>query len=578
MDDEEVFGPLLYRYPFAAAIRDRWLTDYRLAVIGVSSAEALALLGEQDVRYVDEAGGAPLHVLATQVALLRAHQRYGIRRVITFHARVADAREFARTLPRTVARLDQTGAAHSLTARHVHGEMNLRQRHTVLDALRTPPEGGWAVISNARCLGEGVDIPAVDAIAFGQPKRSQVDIIQAVGRALRRTKVGAGDRGAIDEVATIVVPIVVDDQPGSAEDLDPGDYRTLWEVVRTLRAHDDELGVALDMQRSNDRAADQPVTLPEKITISLPPGTADHVLTQLTLILVKQTTSSWWEWLGAARRYRAEHGHLQIPVEYVDPDGRSLGRWLSVQRNHAGHIPDRREALDQLGMVWDTNEARWEEMFARAQAYHAAHRDLRVPTTTDPASQALARWLATQRRLLRRRQLHADRAERLHELGALPTRFDAGLAACDRYIAAHGHLEVPHRYVDATGFGLGRWITEQRQRSSAPTGRHQVRLTPLTADERAELTRRGMRWTTRTTTRGLTADEAAELTTAVAAGESNGQVTAKMHQLTALGVHHQALADLLGVSTNSIKMRLSRYRRSLSSGGHAAAALGAAGG
>jgi superfamily II DNA or RNA helicase len=563
MDDEEVFGPLLYRYPFAQAIREQWLCDYRLAVIGVSSAEALALLGKQDVRYVDDAGDAPLHVLATQVALWRAHQQYGIRRAITFHARVADAHEFARTLPRTVARLDETGAVDSLTARYVHGEMNLRQRHTVLDALRSPPAGGWAVISNARCLGEGVNIPTVDAVAFGAPKQSPVDIMQAIGRALRRTSTGAGGYGDVGEVATIVVPIIVDDQPGATHDLDPGDYRILWEVVRALRAHDDDLAFALDMQRAENRAADQPATLPERITIALPPGTADHILAQLTLVLVKQTTSPWWEWLGAARRYRAEHGHLRIPLDYTDPDGRAVGRWLSVQRSQAARIPERRAALDRLGMVWDTNEARWEDLFARAQAYHAAHGDLRVPTTGDPTTQALARWLATQRRLLTRGQLQADRAARLHELDALTTRFAVGLAACDRYLATHDDLEVPHRYVDATGFGLGLWLTKQRQRNSALANRRSAKLTPLTPDERTELTRRGMRWTTREPARGLTTAEAIELATAVAVGEPTRRVTARLHRLADRGVHHQALADALGVSTNTVKTRLARYRRTL---------------
>ena len=176
------------------------------------------------------------HVLATQVALLRARQRYGIRRAITFHTRVADAREFARTLPRTVARLDPTGAADSLTARTSTEKLTCGQRHTVLDALRTPPAGGWAVISNARCLDEGVDIPTVDAVAFSQPKQSPVDIMQAIGRALRRTSADAGGHGDAGEVATIVVPIVVDDQPGATHDLDPGDYRMLGGRTDTARA------------------------------------------------------------------------------------------------------------------------------------------------------------------------------------------------------------------------------------------------------------------------------------------------------------------------------------------------------
>jgi DNA-directed RNA polymerase specialized sigma24 family protein len=73
-----------------------------------------------------------------------------------------------------------------------------------------------------------------------------------------------------------------------------------------------------------------------------------------------------------------------------------------------------------------------------------------------------------------------------------------------------------------------------------------------------------MRWTTRTTTRGLTRAEATELATAVAVGEPPPRLTARLHRLAERGVHHQALAATLGVSTNAIKTRLARYRRALS--------------
>ena len=91
-----------------------------------------------------------------------------------------------------------------------------------MDKLRNPPEGGWTTVANVRCLGEGVDVPAVDAVAFTNPKRSQVDIVQAVGRALRRNPDGSGE-------ATIIVPIVI---PDSAEEV--GDLGTREVQVRVV--------------------------------------------------------------------------------------------------------------------------------------------------------------------------------------------------------------------------------------------------------------------------------------------------------------------------------------------------------
>lgn len=525
-------------YRFGVAIADGWLSDYRLAVIGVSTSEALALLAEQDVRYVAGTGEAPLQVLAAQVALLRARQQYRVQRAITFHARIADGREFARSLPATVTRF-APGDAATLTARHMSGEMDTRQRRVILDALRRPPGDGWVIVSNARCLGEGVDIPAVDAVCFAHPKRSAVDIVQAVGRALRRSRVDG------DEVATIIVPIVVDDRAGAATDLDPGAYRVLWDVARALRAHDEDLGVALDLQRSKveDPAG---LHLPDKITVTLPPGAADHVLHQLTLMLVKQTSSSWWENYGAARRWHAQHGHLRVPREYVEAStGVALGTWIMNLRTVHGDrgerlAPERRTALDDLGMLWHVYDAAWEDMYARAQRYHAEHGHLRMRIDHTVDGHAVGRWLGQQRTKAANGTLRADRAGRLAALGM--QRHDAfavGIAAADRYLRVHGHLRVPENYVDETGYRLGAWVSRQRSRA---LGRKVG--SSLTDEQRAALDQRGMVWAQRR--RDLTAAETAKLQALGERGRRAPELSALLVRLADEGVSNQALARVLG--------------------------------
>lgn len=547
MDDEELFGPVAYRYRFGRAIDDGWLCDYRLAVIGVSTSEAHALLSDQGVHYVAEVGEASLPILATQAALLRAHQLYGVQRAITFHPRILDAQVFTRSLGRTVAQLDPE-AARRLTARHVSSNMSPEQRRTALHALRHTPAGTWTTLSNARCLSEGVDIPAVDCVVFAHPKRSTVDIVQAVGRALRRSR----DEG---EVATVLIPIVIDDQDGEVGDLDPGDYRIVWEVVGALRAHDEDLGIALDTQRAY-LDADDPQQLPDKITVTLPPGTAEHVLTSLTLMLVEQTTSSWWEWLGAARAYQAEHGDLLIPADYIDPRGRRLGNWLTLQRSRARDAPERRTALDELGMVWDTFDARWETMLTAARAYRTTHGHLRASKVRGEQEKQLALWIQWQRRQHRQGLLRADRAARLEQLGVLDSGFSAGLAACDRHLAQHGDLDIAHSYLDEDGFRLGWWLARQRTRASLPdhAPRRAGHRSPLTPEERAALEQRGVRWKARRGSRGLTTAEAADLAADGGSGEH-------LVRLAEAGVHHRALAEALGITTAAVASRLVRARR-----------------
>ncbi|MGX7829545.1 helicase-related protein [Actinokineospora sp. 24-640] len=89
-------------------------------------------------------------------------------------------------------------------ARHVHGEMDAAVRADVLDHLRHPPPGGWTVVTNVRCLVEGGDIPAVDGAVFVDPKSQDTAIVQAIGRAERRSP-------ETTDTAVIVVPIVIAD-------------------------------------------------------------------------------------------------------------------------------------------------------------------------------------------------------------------------------------------------------------------------------------------------------------------------------------------------------------------------------
>lgn len=195
LDDETVFGPVLYRYPFSRGIAEGWLDDSRLAVIGVTRAEVLGLLRDAGRDSRADTTSASVHHAMVHAAIARAAKQYDLRRVLAFCADIADARQFADSFPATLAALpDEAQPSRPLHATHVHGGMSIAQRERVLDDLVEPPNGGWTVISNAKCLTEGVDVPAIDTVAFVSPKRSMVDIVQAVGRALRRNPHGNASR------------------------------------------------------------------------------------------------------------------------------------------------------------------------------------------------------------------------------------------------------------------------------------------------------------------------------------------------------------------------------------------------
>ncbi|MGW7318293.1 Helicase associated domain protein [Streptomyces sp. NPDC054865] len=461
MDDIAVFGPVLFSYPFSRGIAEGYLEDYRLYVVGIRESEARALLADKAHEYVESPGGPSLQTLVAQAALVRAAQKFKVRRVVTFHARVAQAAEFARSMPGLSRRLAPDLPAP--VSHVIHGEMSPRLRQRVLDGLRLPPADGWAVVANARLLGEGVDVPALDAVLFAHPKYSAVDIIQGIGRTLRPHPDTPG-------LSTIIVPIVLPEQDGEIGDLEPGDYATLWQVVRALRAHDEPLGIALDSQRSHAPTSNP--TLPSKITVELPSGSAQDLIEQVELLLVRQSTSPWWEGLGAAAAYREEHGHLDVPSDHVTADGRRLGQWIINARQHRrkGWMPvDRITALDRLDMIWDPDWQRFATALGHARAYRETHGHLNVPQKyRAPDGYRLGTRINMLRRDHARGRLTAEQITALEQLGMTwDTRAQVNaelIARARAFHAAHGHLRVPNDHVTDDGYRLGAALKARRSR------------------------------------------------------------------------------------------------------------------
>jgi len=187
MDDEAVFGPVLHRLTFGEAIERDLLSDYQVVVVGVDDetyrtyAERGELVTRDGKRITDA------RTLAGQIGLGKTMRKYDLHRVISFHGRVKAAREFSAEMPDVVEWMPpRARPAGPLWSDHVSGAMTSGRRDRLLLRFRdlAPKERG--LLSNARCLGEGVDVPSIDGVAFIDPRRSTIDIVQALGRAIRK--------------------------------------------------------------------------------------------------------------------------------------------------------------------------------------------------------------------------------------------------------------------------------------------------------------------------------------------------------------------------------------------------------
>jgi superfamily II DNA or RNA helicase len=468
MDDEDHFGPVLHRLGFAEAISRDLLSDYQVLVVGVSGAEYRELAERGAFITADGTATTDARTLASQLTLLKAMRTYDLRRVISFHSRVRRARDFSSSLQEVVALLPSAQRpSGNLHCDFVSGEMPSGQRDSRLARFRDLDEHERALLANARCLGEGVDIPAIDGVAFIDPRRSQIDIVQAVGRAIRRS-----DK---KKIGTIVLPIFVEDEADPERALEDSSFNNVWEVLKALRAHDDELGEQLDEFRRELGRHARSQGHPEKIKLELPIRIGEDFVRAFEARLIEETTASWEFWFGLLERYVEREGHARVPAGYPTAhleDGQRLGQWVAVQRKlyKQGTLDLRRQRLLKRlpDWTWAPFDTRWEEGYAKLQVFVAREQHARVPTSHIEDGFPLGRWVADQRERRGKRKLSDERLAQLETLpGWVWNRIEAswedGFARLCAYAARESHARPPTNYRD-DGFLLGSWCSDQRKR------------------------------------------------------------------------------------------------------------------
>lgn len=190
---------------------------------------------------------------------------------------------------------------------------------------------------------------------------------------------------------------------------------------------------------------------------------------------------SWERHYAACRRYRAEHGDLNVPGDYTDENGIRLGAWIiNVRRYKKANIrssyftPERERLLDELGMVWDTDNYLWDRNYGAARAYYERHGNLNVPSGYIENGVKLYNWLVDLRKKYRnapymRGVLTDEQIEQLDALGMQwktqrDLAFDRGYRHAKAYYEKHGAADAPIGYVDEDGFKLGAWLGKCRER------------------------------------------------------------------------------------------------------------------
>jgi superfamily II DNA or RNA helicase len=227
MDDESIFGKVGHSLPFSKAIERGLLTDYRLVVATLPD----NYLGKGKKYETPE-----MQDTIKQLAVLKAIEKYHLSKVLTFHSSVKRAYGFAESLEINGPKFLPNREIH---ASGVDGSMSTKTRSELLKLLAERPKKVLSLLSNCRCLTEGIDVQAIDGVVFFDKKNEEIDIVQAIGRAIRQST------STNKEYGTIIVPLIVPSNVEGAEFLHSSEFSKIAQVMRALRSHDDRFEIKM---------------------------------------------------------------------------------------------------------------------------------------------------------------------------------------------------------------------------------------------------------------------------------------------------------------------------------------------
>ena len=253
MDDPETYGPEFHRLPFSTAVEKDLLSDYKVVILAMSEQG----VNETLHRYLSN-GGSEVNINdATKIVgcwrALQNPERKSpddasikpLTRAIAFTNTIKSSENLVNhwngIVDSAIENMpeDQLPENFKCETAHVDGKKNALERKRLIEWLKGDSDGVCRILSNARCLSEGIDVPALDAVLFMTPRNSHVDIVQAVGRVMRKAPG--------KEYGYIVLPVAIPPDVDPVEALNDNErFAAVWGVLRALRSHDDRLNAEIN--------------------------------------------------------------------------------------------------------------------------------------------------------------------------------------------------------------------------------------------------------------------------------------------------------------------------------------------
>jgi predicted helicase len=403
MDDGTIYGPRAYTLTFGEAARQGIICNYKVVISVVDGQEINDSALKHGITLVKgDLIGA--RWVADEIAIERAVKKTEARLAITFHSRVSSAKQFGSDSTRGIKQF-----LPKFSVFHINGSQNSSERKQLIRSFR---EAEKALITNARCLTEGIDIPAVDMVAFIDPRKSKIDIAQATGRAMRKPQ------GSDKKVGYVLIPLFLERKSDETleEALDRSNFDDVANVLNAMQEQDEDLvQIIRELQEAKGRGKIfNPRRLKDKIEVLGPSIDLSTLRSNIFVEIVDALGVTWDQWYGRLKAFKKREGHCRVSKDYEE-NGFHLGYWVANQRNHKDKMSDeRRQRLDEIGFDWDPYATDWEQSFAYLKAFEKREGHCRVPSGHDENGFRLGQWVEDQRA---NNALSSVRHQRLDEIG-----------------------------------------------------------------------------------------------------------------------------------------------------------------
>lgn len=397
MSDESKFGPEFFRMSFKEAILRDILVDYQIIAIGINDEDLRNKILTREYVNAKET----IEDVANNFSLDRAMKKHEAKHAITFHSSINRAKDFMNRHKEYFPKI---------AINHVSGEQTTNKRNVIINEFKNSSK---AIITNARCLTEGVDIPVVDMVFFSDPKYSKIDIVQASGRALRKAK------HKNKKLGYIVVPLYHNKENDIEEIIKSSSFKKIISVVRAMCDQDERLRTEINeiiIRKGKKKLGSQHIKVEtDKLPLLSLENFKHSLKNKIFEQIIRKSFDPWEMKFELLKKYHNEfHKWPNGTTEYKSIN---LGSWCNDQRNkyRFGTLSSDR-VINLTAIGFNLKTPTWDDRFEQLKKYKLLNPSSWPKNAEYFEDFNVGSWCAKERQMYRLGIIKTEKREKLDSI------------------------------------------------------------------------------------------------------------------------------------------------------------------